>query len=139
MLNIQVINELIDSALVSWFITVRTSEFKKLMILDMDSHSDEYDREQLNMYIYMAFRQNILRNPFALFDYLNITSVFKEEVHMACILRDVLYLNGYDMKRLNQESTALFIVSYFKEYLYEMGGDKLKELVLEDNSSKYLK
>ena len=139
MLNIQVIHDLFDSALVSWFITIRASEFKKLMIVNMDSYSDEYDRDQLNNYIYMAFRQNIFRNPYALFDYLNITSVFKEEVHMACILRDVLYLNGYEMKRLNQESTATFIVSYFKEYLYEMGGDELKQLVLEDTSTQYLK
>ena len=58
---------------------------------------------------------------------------------MACILRDVLYLNGYEMKRLNQESTATFIVSYFKEYLYEMGGDELKQLVLEDTSTQYFK
>jgi hypothetical protein len=139
MLNIQVIHELFDSALVSWFTTIRTSEFKKLMVLDNDAHSDEYDREQLNTYIYMTFRQNIFRNPYALFDYLNITSVFKEEVHMACILRDVLYLNGYDMKKLNQESTATFIVSYFKEYLYEMGGAELQQLVLEDSSTQYLK
>lgn len=139
MLNIQVIHELFDSALVSWFTTIRTSEFKKLMVLDNDAHSDEYDREQLNTYIYMTFRQNIFRNPYALFDYLNITSVFKEEVHMACILRDVLYLNGYDMKKLNQESTATFIVSYFKEYLYEMGGTELQQLVLEDSSTQYLK
>ena len=139
MLNIQIIHELLNSALISWFITIRASEFKKLMVVDMDSHSDEYDREELNNYVYMAFRHNIFRNPYALFDYLNITSVFKEEVHMACILRDVLYLNGYDMKKLNQESTAIFIVSYFKDYLYEMGGDELKKLVLEDCSTQYLK
>ena len=139
MFNIQVINELMDSALVSWFIHIRAVEYKKLMIVDLDSHSDEYEKQQLKSYIYMAFRQNIFRNPYALFDYLNITSVFKEEVHMACILRDVLYLNGYDMKRLNQESTAAFIVSYFKEYIYEMGGDELQQLVFEDCSTQYLK
>ena len=139
MFNIQVINELMDSALVSWFIHIRTVEYEKLMIVELDSHSDDYEKQQLNSYIYMAFRQNIFRNPYALFDYLNITSVFKEEVHMACILRDVLYLNGYNMTKLNQESTATFIVSYFKEYIYEMGGDELQKLVLEDCSTNYLK
>ena len=53
MLNIQVIHDLFNSALISWFITIRASEFKKLMVVDMDSHSDEYDREELNNYVYV--------------------------------------------------------------------------------------